>query len=557
LFADELNAAIANAGAPGGAENVIGHGADPTGVADSTTAFRAALATGNDVFIPKGNYVIIGQLTMATGVRAQALRGAGRGTVLLIDTRFDSTVTTGVLVLTGTGDVNDKPPEVSGLTFKFAQPIDLIKSATATSAAGTNTVTINNATGVVIGMAVVDAWARAAITNPVYLNGPLVTVSAVAGNVVTLSANIAAPGVTIGDSIQFASVRSMYKTLANNPTVGPGGTGVRYPWAIYNSTGQTTVLRDLMFIDSWNGIYIRGSGFHISQIYMSAFNIGLDIDQCFNFPSISDYRFWLWGFYGNVGATKDVTGAVYYDGQTVAANFGETDGVGIYDFQTWSGIVNLTTAWTWGSFTNLMLDGDNSNLNVLSTNGNGFVQIANGYSSKGAFSTGTPVVVNAGPGFHAKVTNFDMGVVRPGNGILVQGGTLQLSNSYLWDGIQGAIPMIAVSGGALYLSDTLLDASGSRTDTYISVTGTGALRMRDCDFVQAPGAGANGVAAGAGNSVSLADVSWNGWRVNLPAGANNWLPVSPSYANDAAAAAGGVPIGGEYRNGSAKMVRVA
>jgi len=88
LFADELNAAIANAGAAGGgAENVLGHGADPAGVADSTTAFRAALATGNDVFVPRGNYLITGQLTLATGTRAQALRGAGRGTVLLIDTR--------------------------------------------------------------------------------------------------------------------------------------------------------------------------------------------------------------------------------------------------------------------------------------------------------------------------------------------------------------------------------------------------------------------------------------------------------------------------------------
>jgi len=34
------------------------------------------------------------------------------------------------------------------------------------------------------------------------------------------------------------------------------------------------------------------------------------------------------------------------------------------------------------------------------------------------------------------------------------------------------------------------------------------------------------------------------------------LVVSPSYANDAAAAAGGVQIGEEYRNGSVRQARV-
>jgi hypothetical protein len=39
-----------------------------------------------------------------------------------------------------------------------------------------------------------------------------------------------------------------------------------------------------------------------------------------------------------------------------------------------------------------------------------------------------------------------------------------------------------------------------------------------------------------------------------PSGEN--LAASPSYANDAAAAAGGVAIGGFYRNGSVVQVRV-
>jgi hypothetical protein len=508
------------------------------------------------VFAPRGTYLITGQLTLATTAGSQSLRGGGLDTILAIDTRFDASVTTGVITLTG-GIRNDYQPVVSDLTIRFTQPTDLVKTAAAASSAGTSTVTVNAVTGIVVGMSVLNKTAPAATPNPAYLTAttPL-TVASIAGNVVTLSGNLAAPGVANGDTIQFASVRSMFKTLAAGGTTGPGGSGVCYPWAIYNASGQTATVRDVMIVNAWNGIYLRGSAFNLVTVYMGALNIGLDIDQCFNFPSINDYRFWMWGFY-DTGAIVDALANVYYDGQTIAANLGQTDGLGAHDFKTWVGAVNLTTAWTWGLITNLMLDGNNANLNILSSGG-GFVQITNCYSSKGARTVGVPIALNAGASFHAMLTNLNMGSPSPtASGIVVQGGVLQIANSYIWDGLQSGLPMISVTGGSLFLSDTLLDASGPRTDSYISLTGTGALRMRDCDFPQAAGTGANAILGGAGNPVALADVSWNGWRVNLPAGANNWLPVSPSYANDAAAAAGGVPIGGEYRNGSAKMVRVA
>lgn len=55
--------------------------------------------------------------------------------------------------------------------------------------------------------------------------------------------------------------------------------------------------------------------------------------------------------------------------------------------------------------------------------------------------------------------------------------------------------------------------------------------------------------------------TWRSFWQNLllyigqtPSGEN--LAASPSYANDAAAATGGVPIGGWYRNGSVIQVRV-
>ena len=551
LLATDLNAAIANAG---GGVSVIGHGADPTGAADSTAAFRAALATGSNVFVPAGTYLITGQLTLATATGSQVLRGEGSNSVLLIDTRFDPSITTGVVVMTG-GARNEYQPVISDLAIKFVQPTDLVKAATAASSAGANTITVNSVAGIVVGMSVLNRSNPAATPSPAYLtaSAPL-TVASIAGNIVTLSGNLSAPGVASADQIQFAAVRSMFKTLAAGGTTGPGGTGVRYPWAIYNVSGQSAAVRNVMVINAWNGIYLRSSGFDLATIYMGALNIGIDIDQCFNFPSITDYRFWMWGFY-DTSAIVDTLANVYYDGQTIAANLGQMDGLGAHDFKTWVGAVNLTSAWSWGLFTNLMLDGNNANLNIASS-GLGFVQITNCYSSKGAKTVGVPITLNANAGFHAIITNLNAGSPSAtASGIVVQSGVLQIANSYIWDGLQAGLPMISVTGGSLFLSDTLLDASGPRTDTYISLTGTGALRMRDCDFPQAAGAGGRGVSGGAGNFVALADVSWNGWAVNLPTGANNWLPVS-AYANDTAAAAGGVGIGQLYRIGNAVQVRI-
>ena len=45
------------------------------------------------------------------------------------------------------------------------------------------------------------------------------------------------------------------------------------------------------------------------------------------------------------------------------------------------------------------------------------------------------------------------------------------------------------------------------------------------------------------------------WNVDLALLVNPG--ALPDYADDAAAAAGGVPVGGRYRNGSVLMVRVA
>ena len=107
--------------------NVLDFGADPTGAADSTTAFQAALATGKACYAPKGAYRITGPLVVGAN---QALYGDGRSsTILNVSTDF-SPGASGVIALTGAELAS---PVVRDLQIAFAQAIN------ATSRAGFKT----------------------------------------------------------------------------------------------------------------------------------------------------------------------------------------------------------------------------------------------------------------------------------------------------------------------------------------------------------------------------------------------------------------------------------
>ena len=83
LFAEELNAAIANSGAYGpfvpnhanSPANVMDFGADPTGVMDSTPAINVAIATGRTVYLPCGMYLVTDMISLLKG---QIMYGDGR-----------------------------------------------------------------------------------------------------------------------------------------------------------------------------------------------------------------------------------------------------------------------------------------------------------------------------------------------------------------------------------------------------------------------------------------------------------------------------------------------
>jgi len=64
--------------------NVLDYGADPTGVADSTTAFNTAIAEGSDIYIPEGTYSITDTLELGV-LGNKRIFGAGRNTIINLD----------------------------------------------------------------------------------------------------------------------------------------------------------------------------------------------------------------------------------------------------------------------------------------------------------------------------------------------------------------------------------------------------------------------------------------------------------------------------------------
>jgi hypothetical protein len=127
-----------------------------------------------------------------------------------------------------------------------------------------------------------------------------------------------------------------------------------------------------------------------------------------------------------------------------------------------------------------------------------------------------------------------------------------------------------VSGGTLRMSDAkiLPLIPSAYAQPLIAQSSTGRLQVDNIDVI---GGASSGPAVGfatdnTGNSMG-AVLRGSGWTITRPASPVNGsygllsltaskLMGSTSYASDAAAAAGGVPVDGIYRNGSQVMVRV-
>ena len=442
LFAEELNAAIANSGAYGpfvpvhanSPANVMDFGADPTGATDSAPAINAALATGRPTWLPRGTYKVCAALNVPSG---GVLRGEGRGvTNLTVDQSFSAT-DSGVIVLTGREEL---APIVSDLRIAFQQPPDQID-------------------------------------------------------------------------------RANFRTLAQGGTSYPGGTGIKYPPAILGNGSNRWKVERIQISGAWDGITVDATGQpgFITEIEVGALNCGLFVGQARDVFHVSHYHFWSFGF---TAGNQPILNGVYFDGNTVAIDIGSQGGVNganMTDIFAQAKINISGGVSTWAHFTNLMMDGPNSLLNM--TDGQ-WVQISNMYSvgapARGA-SVGLARINQAGGQLF--INNlFTSAYGAPS--IAISGGVIRLLGAQLLNGTYN-VPSITCSGGGdLDVQDVLFGTgttSGAWTVPVVSFTSSGACRFSNNIFREAsPGDVGGLVITTDAAKHSVDGNAWNGWKFSIP-----------------------------------------
>ena len=402
-------------------ENVLDYGAQKGTGFDSAPAFNRACAAGTDVFIPAGTYRLNSQINvpLSTTVRGPS----SKSVVLYIDQAFDPAAN-GVFSLSG---YETQSPTISDLTIQFQQPQDLTTTASAVSAAGATTITVANAAGI-------------RINN--YLGGPnaaipaMCMVTGIAGNVLTLSMAIVAPGVASGDVLRFGPSRGNFLTLAAGGTSGVGGTGIKYPPVIYAPSTQTgrPHLQDLCILGAWDGFFMSGNVVpRIENIEMGALNIGWQTDGGLDTTHVYGWRSWLYGFTGNMIGPFNT----HHDGIPNGWQLGRIDGLSASNITFVDANFTVTANASLGGVPWVIagLQLDNTADLVI---GGGIIRISSMY--RGA-SAQVPASLNP---------------------IHITGGETTITSYLLVQ--NGSVPTIGITGGRLLLSGGIISlANGANS----------------------------------------------------------------------------------------------
>jgi hypothetical protein len=407
--------------------NVLAFGADPSGVADSTAAFQAAVATGRNVYIPKGNYIIRNRLT--TAATGQEIYGDGRlNTTLQIDQTFNASATC-VIGLFGREHFS---PHVHDLCIMFAQPSDVAS-------------------------------------------------------------------------------RTTFKTLAEGGTSGLGGTGIKYPPAFGMIDTNRFKIDNVKIGRAWDGIVniapnICG-GFFISNLEISIFNVGLWIDQCWDFGHITNLHQWFFDL-----TTSQAN--ICRDGQVFSFKLGENgsaQGISITDCCVFRSRVSIKDHFSTVAFSSLMLDA--SRLEVVDSQ---FVQIVNcsvAGTPELSGATEAQIVVTGGYTFISNLRSQGASGVPA---IRVAGGRLHVANG--WFSMNDpAARCVVQSAGILYMHGSTLafNTVSDWTVPVISVTG-GVIHFVGNTFESASPGDIGGLVTIDAASNVVTNNLWNGWTFTAP-----------------------------------------
>lgn len=365
--------------------------------------------------------------------------------------------------------------------------------------------------------------------------------------------------------------RANFKTLAAGGTSSPGGTGVKYPWAIASGTDSFRIqIARVRIGGAWDGITSNGHNtvFWLNDVEMGALDCGISLGEgaagIQDFCHISGYHFWTF----EMGAGALVNN-VFFDGQAVALRVGRCDGLNIRDFSSFCGRLIVTpdaAGFTAIHIANCMMDSGTATIEI-----NGAMlhfNISNMYGVSGAERPRPMVQINATCNMnivnlysHCTATYSDFLLTSPDAKLTVNNfrSAFYPTGTYWAEVRQGFLRIV---NGYLYLG-------GPRTVAAIAETSAGILLVDD---VLVQGSTPSGPLISAVSNTPLTKIGnlalegGHAWTVVLPPVPNHTfysrvimpaLQVGATFTNDAAAAAAGVAIGQLYRNGSVVQVRVA
>lgn len=284
--------------------------------------------------------------------------------------------------------------------------------------------------------------------------------------------------------------RAAFQTLAAGCTSGLGGTGCKYPPAVYDAATSYRVKFDDIYIErAWDGITFvgnAGSG-DLDHLLIGAIDVGFTADGIKDYQYIGHFFSQAFG----IDTSSALYTGVYTDGSTLAASVGEIDGWTVDSFTSFYGGLTFTANAQngWFSFGTLQAD---LGANVV-VSGAQNLQIANYHSTKNASSTSAALYVDGSssvqisngwsisqsnqplirlPGTSSAnlyVTNFEATNNGNGNTFLIQGGAARLVN------VRHLSGQVNVAGGFFQQNGGQMNSGSSSAEAAIVTGGTMSL----------------------------------------------------------------------------------
>lgn len=377
------------------------------------------------------------------------------------------------------------------------------------------------------------------------------------GLVVAADFNLSAARVVVpGDSSVGGGIGELGIYCAQNAAAASGLRAdlIQYPPVLLMEDVARVQIDALRIEQAWIGLKIDGNagGLKVGTLEIGAFGAPFYIDGPLDFIHINNVHLWPFGGSSSVNLT-----ALHGDGHAQSRIL-QADGLHIDNLSVWQQIVSFEGP-----------DGGN----IIPTTF-GVVKL-DGDNARWVHKTGTALI---GQFYSTKSVNPLVSSIRVEDGLLVLGqGTVRggetpqvnvVGGTLLWLGgelknVSTDEPSVTVTAGTCLMQAVRLDWSGTRTVPLIDQSGTGRLILRDLiPEVTAPAQPlircATDVDGAMIDALSLAPHT-----IDLPtiSGAPKGTYLSrsatvmrmPSYADNAAAVSGGLPIGALYRTATGEM----